>query len=237
MTTGEELYEFITGLNTGSTVDVDLATVLVDNAKAILEEERPWEVLRKIDTSKTVTTANTWQTAILLSTITDFSSLLVNGDGVAVKLFDGSNRIEYYRLKPFDQRLEWKNVSYTCVFDENTKTLYLNGNVPFNGTLYIPYMAFSPAIDLESASAVWTSFPSRFLSILAYYAIGIYKGGIDYDSINRQMLPTNSATLSMLKEAMTKWDDAKQLAAMQSNDPSEYPGGYPRAGVIDRYDN
>jgi len=235
ITTGEQLYDFLTQLNAGATLDIDLATTLVENGKAILEEERDWTVLRKVNTSKSVTTANTWQTAIDLSTITDLSKLYVNQDGIAVKLFDGGDRIEYYRLKPFDQRLEWKNVSYTCHYDENAKILYLNGTVPFSGTLYIPYVASSPAIDLESTSAIWTNFPARFLPILGYYATGINKGGIDYDSINRQMLPTNAATLSALKEAMTKWDDSKQLATIQSNDPSEYPGGYPRAGAIDRF--
>jgi len=71
MTTGTALYEFLTLLNGGATIDLTLATILVDNAKAILEEERPWEVLRKTDSSLSVTTANTWQTAIDLSTITD----------------------------------------------------------------------------------------------------------------------------------------------------------------------
>jgi hypothetical protein len=236
ITKGTELYGFINSLNAEADLDIDVATTLVENGKAILEEEREWMVLRKIDTSKTASPSNTWQTAIDLSTITDFSRMNVNQDGIAVKLFDGNDQIEYYRLKPFDQRLEWKNVSYTCVYDENAKMLYLNGNVPFLGTLYIPYVSVSPDIDLTSESAVWTNFPKRFLPLLAYYAIGIFKGGIDYDTINKQMLPTNQAVLESLKDAMNNWDNSKQLAVMQSNDPSEYPGGYPRAGAIDRYE-
>lgn len=234
ISTGEELTTFTTSLNTDASVDPTLLDVLVDNGKAILEEERPWMVLRKTDTSKTVATSNTWETAIDLSTISDFSKLYANQDGIVLKLFDGDERIEYYALKPFDMRLEWKNVSHTCVFDPGTKTLYLNGVVPFAGTLYITYIMTSPAIDLDSANAVWTRFPSRFLPILGYYAIGIYKGGVDYDSINRQMLPTNQATLDALKNAMEKWDNDMQLAEIQSNDPSEPAGGYPRAGSINR---
>lgn len=233
ITTGAQLYTFMTSLNGNATVESTLADVLVGSAQAILEEERPWEVLRKTDSSKTVTTGNTYQTAIDLSTISDFSRFYANQDGVVVKLFDGNNKIEYYILKTFDQRLEWKNVSNTCVYDENTKTLYLNGIVPFNGTLYIPYVSTSTPIDLTSADAVWALFPSRFLPIIAFYAIGIYKGAIDYDSINKEMLPTNQATLGALKNAMEKWDNEKQLAAVQSNDPSEYAGGYPRAGAVD----
>lgn len=238
MTKGSELLTFMTGLNGGFPIDTDLATVLVDNAKSILEEERPWMVLRKTDSSKTVTTANTWQTAISLATITDFSKFYTNDDGVVLKLFDGNNRIEYYRLKSFDQRIEYKDVSNTCVFDENTKTLYLNGTVPFNGTLYIPYVITSDEIDLSDENTdTWTEFPSRFLPILGYYAVGINKGGIDYDSINKLMLPTNQATLNAMKNAMENWDNDKQLAALQSNDPSEFPGGYPRSGAVNRYND
>lgn len=236
ITKGTELTTFITGLNAEATVDPTLLDVLVSNAKAILEEERPWVVLRKVDTSKTVTTGNTWETAIDLSTITDFSSLYTLDDSPSFRLFDGDNLIERYYLKPFEERIEWKNVSNTAIYDENSKTLYLNGTVPFSGTLHIPYQSTSTEIDLTSESAVWTPFPSRFLPILGYYAIGIYKGAIDYDSINRQMMPENRETFRALKNAMEDWDNKKQLSVVQNYDPTEYPGGYPRSGAINRYD-
>lgn len=235
ITKGTELTTFCTSLNAEAIIDADLLSVLVSNAKAILEEERPWMVLRKTDSSKTVTTANLWTTAIDLSTITDFSRFYANQDGIVIKLFDGNNRIEYYTLKSFDQRLEYKDVSHTCVYDENTKTLYLNGVVPFSGTLYIPYVSTSTEVDLTSASAVWTVFPSRFLPILGYYAIGIFKGAVDYDEINRSMLPENRATFEALKNAMATWDSEKALASIQSNDPSEPAGSFPRSGAINRY--
>ena len=220
MTTGAELETFITGLNADAAIDSTLLTVLVDNAKAIIEEERPWMVLRKTSTSKSVTTAYTWQTAIDLSTITDFSRFYDTNGGVVIRLFDGGSRIHEYQLKPIEDRLEWKDVSGTCVYDDNGKTLYLNGLVPFSGTLYIPYVSTSPEISLASATAVWTAFPSRFLPILGYYAIGIHKGAIDYDEINRAMLPSNAAALGALKNAMEKWDNEKQLSSLASNDPS-----------------
>ena len=234
METGAKLYEFLTSLNGGANIDVDAATILIDNAKTILEEERPWEVLRKIDRSKSVSTDNTWQTEIDLSTIEDFSRFYANDDGIIIKLFDGYDRVEYYYLKTFDQRLEYKNVSNTCVYDENSKKLYLNGSVPFAGTLWIPYVSTTEEIDLTSEDPIWTVFPKRFLPLLAYYAVGIFKGAIDYDSINKMMLPGNRDTLLMLKNAMEKWDNEKQLASIQSNDPSEVAGGYPRSGAIDR---
>lgn len=236
ISTGAQLYTFISGLNAEAEIDIDLLSVLVDTGLATLEEERPWMALRKTDTSKTVTTANTWQTAIDLSTITDFSRFYMNQDGVVIKLFDGNNRVDYITLKSFDQRLEFKDVSGTAVYDANSKQLYINGNVAFAGTLYIPYMSTTDGIDLEAVTAVWSKFPKRFLPLLGFYAIGIFKGAVDYDEINRAMLPENRATLQALKNAMEKWDNEMQLATLQSNDPSEYPGSYPRLGAVNRFE-
>jgi hypothetical protein len=230
MTTGAQLKTFIEGLNADATIDATLLDVLVDNARSIVEEERPWMVLRKTNTSKTASSANTWQTAIDLSTITDFSRFY--GE-MPIILFDGSNQRTHYRLVPFDRRLEYKDVSHTACYDENSKNLYLNGVVPYSGTLYINYISSSTAIDLTSESAVWTIFPSRFLPLLGYYAIGIYKGAVDYDSINRQMLPENREALKALKNAMENWDNEKQLNSLEGNDPTDLYT-YPRGGAIDR---
>ncbi len=232
MTTGQELSTFITALNADAAIDPTLLDVLVDNGRTVIEEERPWMVLRKTDTSKTVTTANTWQTAIDLSTITDFSRFY--GD-FPIRLFDGNNLIEYYRQVPFDRRLTMKDFGNTFVYDANAKMLYLNGIVAFSGTLYIQYIATSPSIDLTSTTAVWTAFPPRFLPILGYYAIGINKGAIDYDDINRQMLPVNSEVLQALKGAMTKWDDELQLNAIEGNDPTDLYHNS-RRSAVERYD-
>lgn len=231
--TGIELETFIISLNAELAIDQTLLTNLVEIGRAILEEERPWMVLRKTDTSKSATPGNTWQTEIDLSSITDFSGFYSDAP---IILFDGDNRRERYRLIPFDRRLDYKDVSYTACYDENSKKLYLNGLVPYSGTLYLNYVSSSTAIDLISDSDIWPLFPSRFTPILGFYAIGINKGAIDYDSINRLMLPENRATLNTLREAMEEWDNKKQANSLVYNDPSE-PYSYPRDGAIDRYDN
>ena len=232
MNTGAELTTFITGLNGGASIDATLLDVLVSTAKTVIEEERPWMTLRKTDSSLTITTADTWQTAKSLSGITDFSRFY--GDGV-IKLFDGNNLIHYYRQVPFDRRLEYKDDNTTFVFDENAGTIYLNGTPPFAGTLYIPYVATSTEIDLTSNSAVWTVFPSRFLPLLGFYAVGIHKGAVDYDDINARMLPENRATMIALKNAMEKWDDERQHSAIENSDPDDLYS-YPRSGAINIHD-
>ena len=83
-------------------------------------------ILRKTDTSKTVTTANTWQTSIDLSTISDFSRFFQTpSDPYPIRLFDGTNKIAKCRLVPFGQRLEYKESPNTAVYDYANKLLYL----------------------------------------------------------------------------------------------------------------
>ena len=75
-------------------------------------------ILRKTDTSKTVTTANTWKTSIDLSTISDFSRFFQTpSDPYPIRLFDGTNKIAKYRLVRFEQRLKYKDTPNTAVYD------------------------------------------------------------------------------------------------------------------------
>lgn len=136
---------------------------------------------------------------------------------------------------PWDRRLEYKDVSGTFVYDANNQDVYLNGTIPYSGTLYINYVSSSTLVDIASASAIWALFPERFHPLLAFYAVGIFKGAVDYDSINKQMLPENRATLMALKDAMEKWDNKMQLSAIQFNDPGTY-GEYPRSGAVNVHD-
>lgn len=227
--TGASLTTFITGLNGGMAIDATLLDVLVSTAKTTLESERDWMVLRKTDTSKSATTAGLWTTAIDLSTITNFSHFY--GD-FPVRLFDGDNRIEHYRIVPWHERLNYKDIGNTACYDANTKNLYLNGNVAFNGTLYIDHVEITDEIDLTSASAIWTKFPARFVPVLGYYAVGIHKGAVDWDDIVKNMLGANQAAMVALKNAMEKWDDKLQHASIDAYDPTD-KGFYPRDGAID----
>jgi hypothetical protein len=99
-------------------------------AKALIEQRGPWMLLRATDTSKTVTTGNTWQTAIDLSTIARFNRFY--GDD-PIQLFDGNRNVVRFRQLPWNLRLQYKDTPHTFVYDEANKTLYLNGTVPFAG--------------------------------------------------------------------------------------------------------
>lgn len=229
--TGTELTTFITGLNSEATIDPTLLASLVQTAQTIIEEERPWMVLRKVDTSLSLTTANTYTTAKALSGITDFSRFM---EDAIITLFDGSNRKHYYRMVARERFLEYKDDSSAFWYDANGGNLYFGGTPPFSGTLYTSYTATSTLVDPTSESTIWSLFPARFHKLLGFYADGINKGAVDYDTINRQMLPQNRVVMEALKRAMEKWDDSLQLSEVAHNDLDEIHA-YPRAGAINRY--
>jgi hypothetical protein len=101
--TGKQFVTAAEEINGGSSIGSTLLYQLGNLGKSLIEQRRPWMVLRKTDTSKSVTTANTWQTSIDLSTITDFNRFYGK---YPIKPFDGNNRIERYRIVSFDLRLE-----------------------------------------------------------------------------------------------------------------------------------
>lgn len=225
---GTALKTLCISVNGDSDVETTLLSSLLNVGKAILEGERDWVVLRKLNTAITVSASavSAWNTAISLATITDFMRFYedLSTNKGAIKLFDGSNRIQEYRQVPFDERLKYRDSSGTFVHDVANNQIYLNGTIPFAGTLYISYIRDTIDVDLTSATDIQTAgsfpFPTRFHPILAFYAIGMNKGAIDYDSINKEMLPSNQAILSSLKSAMIMWDTNLQLSSQMASDPT-----------------
>ena len=88
---------FCEEINGGASIGDTLLFQFLNLAKAMVEQLRPWMGLRYTDTSKSVTTANTWQTAIDLSTVARLNRFY----GEPLQLFDGTNRISGYPPGPF----------------------------------------------------------------------------------------------------------------------------------------
>jgi hypothetical protein len=109
---------------TNSMVAPQLATPLISTdecLKAMLEQERLWMVLRKTDTSKTVATSNTWQSAIDLSTFTRFASTAANPSAASTGA-PALSAIVRYRLTTRWVRL--------LVHGEHTMAKKTNGTKP-----------------------------------------------------------------------------------------------------------
>src|SRR5947209_8137344 len=100
---GPTLATFCEEINGGASIGDTLLTQFVNLAKGLIEQRRPWVILRDTDTSKTVaaTSASAWQTAIDLSTIARFNRFDDSDEGAAIKLFDGNQTFVKYRQVPF----------------------------------------------------------------------------------------------------------------------------------------
>lgn len=229
--TGTELKTFCIELNGGASIGDTLLEQFVNLARAMVEQSRDWMILRKTDTSKTVTTGGTWQTAIDLSTIARINRFY--GD-YPVKLFDGTNSIERYRRVPTDQRLEYRESSDTFVYNDNAQQLYLNGTSAIGGTLWINYITESEDIDLtEDTDDIWPLFPTYGPMALGFIAVAMYKGGVDYDDLNRIAAQDNSGQAQRLLRALDRWDDERQLSAVSQHDPYQDSNSGFRSGHID----
>jgi hypothetical protein len=219
--TGPELETFCEEINGGASIGSTLLFQFINLAKAMVEQSRPWMALRYTDISKSVTTANTWQTAIDLSTIARFNRFYGEEP---IKLFDGTNGVQSFRQVPWHQRLDYRNTSGTFVYDEANKILYLNGTVQFAGTLYIDHIKDSPDITDDDSSS-WV-FPSWAHPLLGFYAVAINKGGVDYDDVNARMAPDNRAQANAILQRLEAWDAEKQLQAQQNIDPYQAGNDY-----------
>lgn len=239
--TPTELKNIAILINGGATIDDTLLQSLLNQGRTILFSERDWMFLRRTDTTVTVTkNSDSWNTAISISGITDFLRFFntdLGQNSYSIVLFDsGADRKDYFRQVPFSKRLEYKNVLNTFVYDRVNKSIYFNGQIPFTGTLYINIVMNPVQIDIALSTNMETvgsmPLPAVYHPILAYYAVGINKGAIDYDDINRQMLPSNQAVLNSLKNALEKWDTSLQLDEQMGTDPTGSDMGYFRSGAI-----
>jgi hypothetical protein len=230
--TGNQLITLGTSVNGGATIEQTLFLQFLNLAKAMVEQLRPWMILRRTDTSKTVTASSTsaWQTAIDLSTIANFSRFYETDTQAPIKLFDGTYRIEQYRQVPWNERVYYKDIPNTFVYDEANKLLYLNGVINFSGTLYIDHIVDSA--DITAADTTAWGFPSWSHLLLAFFAVGLYKGGVDFDDVNARMAPDNRAQAAQILGMLERWDTEKQHAALTRIDPYRSPTDGYRSGAI-----
>lgn len=228
--TGTELETLAKEVNSGDPIGSTLLFQLINIARHIVEKRRPWMFLRRTDTSKTVTASSqsAWQTGIDLSTITKFARFY-DSDTAPIRLFDGNQTFVDYWLRPFEDRLRYIQSPGTACYDEATKTLYLNGSIQFAGTLYINHIIDSGDVEDDDSSS-W-AFPSYAHPLLAFMAVAINKGGIDFDDIHARMAPDNRAVAQSIMTMLEGEDNEKQLSARRNVDPYNEDSGF-RSGAI-----
>jgi len=170
---------------------------LLNIAKNTLEDERTWQFLRKLDSSKTATGGDNSEVAIALPT--DWRS--------TYKLMVGKD-FKYIQV-PFDEQHIWRYTSSRFCIDVANSVFYLLGTIGASDTIYHYYIKTTN--DIESGTE-WVA-PSRFHPILAFMVAGYYMNGVDADDIFARMSPENKIMAQTLKASMIAWDMKLQLEA------------------------
>lgn len=205
--------------------DIDAVYNLMDTAYTIVNGERSWNFLLKLDTSLSHLPSDSWQTEKTLPS--DFAE--------PYKLFGGDSDNEYWPV-PFDMILANFNVGNRYAIDMLNLKMRLLGSVSSALTMYLWYLYFptslfglSDAQKISSSTIVW---PIRFRKVLAYKMAEIYLGGVDADEITRQLSPAHRVAYTELKKTMIKWDDSIKLRMMGTSASHQRVGNGERSDVV-----
>lgn len=171
--------------------DSDYELTLANHVKDVIEGERDWEFLKKIDATKTWAVSDDYTTAHALPT--DFVEPVV--------LYVGTEYQPYMPI-PFEQRQLYKDSSRRYYIDYQSKNLYLCGSTSEAKTLYLCYIYQTD--DLTTAtSPVWLA---KFHKLLAFYMAAVHLGAVDSDDIARVLAPNNKIEYLMLRKNMIDHD-------------------------------
>lgn len=207
-------------------IDDTLFYQILNTVKGVLEEERPWEYLKKLDPALlSITSGQTASTSRALPA--DF------GRPYRLFLIDGSSNENLLQGVPFEEQHLWTTNHGFFWLDLANDVLYLSGTQTKDATLYHYYLKFTPDI----AAGTEPVFPDRFHSVLAFRVASYLMGGVDADNLYTVMTEKNAEQARMVESSMRKWDDQLKLQAMNgsltvrkpnfnNNDPTRLDNAY-----------
>ena len=168
-------------------MDTDLFLTLLNVGKDLLEDERPWQFLRTLNSSNTATSS-----AITLPANFKYENKIWLGADLPLTPV------------PFEELHRTGGSARYCI-DRASNLLYVLGGST-GQTLYIYYIKNSDEITLVTSPV----FPSRFHKILGFYVVGLYQSGVDADDIFARMSVENKIQVEAIKRSMINWDSMLQ---------------------------
>ena len=193
---GEEILEMFKEL-TGESLDDDAGLRLMTMAKDKVEADRPWQMLRVLNSENQSVVGRTYETGYDLPDNFSCDRKIV------------INELEIMPVQ-FDEQIAYKDSEGYYFIDLANDTFHLCGTVVTAQTIYLFYIKSTPAITLTT-SPVW---PTRFHPYLAFKMAEIYQAGQDADDISYRMAPAQRKEARELHEAMIDWDDQLKLKAL-----------------------
>ena len=227
---GSDLYTMTTQLNGGVPLDNTLFYQLLTIAQTRIEAAREWMILRKQNTSQTVTAASTFQTPYAMPT--DFFFWQSEQPLILVDTTNTNNFIDWFKEIPMAKLVRYQFQTYKFAVDYLNSNLYIAGTVDRTYTMYKNYV-YKPADVTVSTSWV---FPAQFHGLLAYAVTALNKGGIDFDDQNARMAGDNKETVQSIYQAMIDWDSRLQEQSLEGVDRGPSDDRPWVSGHVDLYD-
>ena len=210
--TREELYTFTTSLTGDYQMDETLFATFLNIAQMYWENKRPWVILRAEDSSQTISTSNTFETAKSLPT--DFRKWY---DRFPISLTDSQgNNYCNPREVPINFRFANRQDNNKFYCNYGAGTIFFCGSQPQSLTVHQFYIKKTTLVS-ASASNSW-SFPSEYHPILGLSVATYWKLGVDYDIINNVQGNANAGLANAMFQQMAEWDSDLANSAIQGMD-------------------
>lgn len=206
METNQDIIDFFETLVSDSPDDVS-TLVLLNQADAVIRHLRPWEILKKLDSSKTRLDGESFSNTKALPTDFDRPN----------KIYVGTAQRPPLKRVRYDEQQMFLNIPGLYILDYKNSTLAIS-NGTWIGTIYNHYLYKPDELVADNAPV----FPSDFWPIYAYAMAEIQMGGIDEDDRSLQAVPQWVRSHSVIWNAMINWDaDLKDEGEVYHSDGSE----------------
>ncbi len=214
--TRNDIYNFVSQLLDGYSMDQTMFDTFLDIAQATLEGSHPWRILLTEDATQSWSPGDTYATAKTLPT--SFLNYETEKPIVAVGT-DGSHTI--LREVPISEKFRYQYVTGKFYVDLTTNSLYVCGTATKPFTLHQFFIKESALVSAQTGGVynnTWV-FPTRFHKILGLYIAVYYKLGPDYDIISNSQANQFAAMAGALFDIMLKWDSRMQVSQIRGVDP------------------
>lgn len=195
--TVEQIQDFFANI-VDDTLDNDFLLDLVKSADEKIRSERDWEILKKLDTTKTHSSGDTYTSTKDLPT-----------DFFAPARFIFINRIPH-RPIPFIEREAYRDTPRVYYIDYANAVYGICGTASSSQTITFPYI-YRPTTLTTSSTPV---FPSEFHKLWAFEMAALYEAGIDADDTYFRMSAENKLQAKMLWDRLISWDSRLKLHSM-----------------------
>ena len=205
--TGTELITFANSLlDEEDRIGSDLGLSLANHIKDLIEAERNWNFLLKRDTSISITSSTTFETANDLPS--DFTYEKKIG------LLDSDNNFQEVYPVNYVFKEAYKDSNSYCIDEANQKIYFLDS---FDASYTVVIYYFKKTDDLEAGTEpVWSS---RFHKIISFLMAEIHGSGIDYDAVEVNKAVAQNKQASLLFESMKAVDTKQNLNAIGHSTP------------------